>query len=281
MPIIHEIEEGEGFMDTIAKYAHKLTRLLPSSDDTAREGWEDERHGVLKLKNGKYGRANYMGPNTHLVERVKRGDPPRTAMDELSRAHDIRYTNAKTQQDIARADEIFIAGAKKIQQNHLDHDINIQLGLRPIQAKYLYEKARNPTYIPETQPNEHDQTLLDRVLRDAISKGYGVMCGGRLIDVNNNAYNNIINDLNENEIEYYDIPIDAMEHFINSMRHMVVRNNENAIMIDYEEYENHQDILDIIRTILEGHRLRNRCNPNNIKPHNNRRPPRPPPQHIY
>ena len=103
--------EGEGITDFLAKYSHKALKYLPSGDKTARNGWEDEKHAIIRLKNGLYGRANYMGPGTHLEERVMRGDPPRTEMDELSRAHDTRYTFAKNQDDIARADEIFISGA--------------------------------------------------------------------------------------------------------------------------------------------------------------------------
>ncbi len=170
---INELE-GDGVVDTLAKYADKIGKYLPSSDDTAREGWEDEYHAVLKLKNGKYGRANYMGPNTHLVERVRRGDPPRTAMDELSQAHDIRYTFAKNQDDISRADEIFIKGAELIRKKRLDNDFNIELGLRPIQAKYYYEKVKKPNYVMEEQPPQEDINRLKRILNIARSRGYGI-----------------------------------------------------------------------------------------------------------
>jgi len=170
---IKEIE-GEGVIDTIAKYAHKIGKYLPSSDDTAREGWEDEHHAILKLKNGKYGRANYMGPHTHLVERVKRGDPPRTTMDELSQAHDIRYTFAKNQDDISRADEIFIKGAELIRKKGLDNNFNIELGLRPIQAKYYYEKLKKPNYKIEEQQSQEDLNRIHRILNIARSRGYGI-----------------------------------------------------------------------------------------------------------
>ena len=140
-------EKGDGIKDVL-KYgakkaltlANRVTKILPSSDKNARDGWDDEKHGILLLPNGKFGRANYMGPGTHLMQRLKRGDPPRTAMDELSMYHDIRYSLAKSQDDIAKADEIYISGAKYILKNKLDNAVNVNLGLRPIQLKYIAEK---------------------------------------------------------------------------------------------------------------------------------------------
>ena len=41
--------------------AKNLINLLPDSDDTARPGFAGENHAILKLKNGKFGVANYMG----------------------------------------------------------------------------------------------------------------------------------------------------------------------------------------------------------------------------
>lgn len=38
-----------------------IQNILPSSDETARDGFAGERHAILQLPNGKYGVANYMG----------------------------------------------------------------------------------------------------------------------------------------------------------------------------------------------------------------------------
>ncbi len=38
-----------------------VQNLLPSSDENARPGYPGEKHAILKLPNGKFGVANYMG----------------------------------------------------------------------------------------------------------------------------------------------------------------------------------------------------------------------------
>ena len=154
----------KGFKKGI-KIANKITKILPSSDDNAREGWDDEKHAVLLLPNGKYGRANFEGPGTHIIERLKRNDPPRTAMDELSMYHDIRYSLATSQADIEKADEIFISGAKMILAQKKDNKINVNLGLKAIQAKYLAEKKGiiKPIIDIEEHSNE-DKAFLESKL---------------------------------------------------------------------------------------------------------------------
>lgn len=71
---------GEGFIDIIRSIARKgqkigsklvdfatgetgtaLRNLIPDSDKTARPAFPGERHAILKLPNGKFGSANYMG----------------------------------------------------------------------------------------------------------------------------------------------------------------------------------------------------------------------------
>ena len=47
----------------------------------------------------------YMGPGTHLAERLKRGDPGKSRLDRLVKQHDIDYSRAKTLQDKWKADE--------------------------------------------------------------------------------------------------------------------------------------------------------------------------------
>lgn len=116
----------------------KVIEKLPSSDDTARPRFPGELHAILKLPNGKPGIANYMGPGTHVVERIKRGDPPRTYTDKIAQAHDIRYGLAKSQEEVAAADRKFISSIKAAKGK--DADINIQMGLRPIQAKVFLEE---------------------------------------------------------------------------------------------------------------------------------------------
>ena len=166
---------GEGIVDKVFQGINYLSNKFKPSDENATETEANEKHGVLILPNGKIGRANYMGPGTNLIKRIKRGDKPRTAMDELSRAHDIRYDLAKSQKDIADADEIFIKGAKKIKKEKLDNPLNVYVGQIPIQAKYYAEKHGivKPSFKKSENISIEDETLIKKILADAIKKGYG------------------------------------------------------------------------------------------------------------
>jgi hypothetical protein len=167
--------EGKGVADTIVKGLNYVSNLFPASDKEATEIEAGEKHGVLILPNGKIGRANYMGPGTNLIKRLKRGDKPRTEMDELSRAHDIRYDLAKSQADIEEADRIFIKAAKKIRKEKKDYSLNTYVGQVPIQAKYYAEKHGliKPMFKQSPEQTKEDEALMRATLKDAIAKGYG------------------------------------------------------------------------------------------------------------
>jgi hypothetical protein len=109
------------------------------TDPTAREGFPGEKHAILKLANG-VGRANFMGPGTAIVERIARGDPPRTYADKVSEAHDIRMSFAKTPADVAAADRKMIDALSRGQAQSLDSKFNLALGKYPIIAKAAAEK---------------------------------------------------------------------------------------------------------------------------------------------
>lgn len=165
---------GDGIVDTIVKGINYISNKFNPSDKEATEIEAEEKHGVLILPNGKIGRANYMGPGTNLIKRLKRGDKPRTEMDELSRAHDIRYDLAKSQKDIEEADEIFIKASKKIRKAKKDNVFNTYVGQLPIQAKYYAEKTGliKSGFKPSSFSKE-DEDLMRATLKDSISKGYG------------------------------------------------------------------------------------------------------------
>ena len=139
--------QGEGIISAIKKLVNKvpsttdILNLIPGSDDTARPSYPGEKHAILKLNNGKYGVANYMGPGTQLEKRLIRGDPPRTLSDKVAMGHDSRYAVAKNQEAVAEADRIMIAKLKDMQKKRQDSNFNIQMGMRPIQAKMLAEKT--------------------------------------------------------------------------------------------------------------------------------------------
>jgi hypothetical protein len=122
------------------EFGTSLRNLIPSSDENARDQFPGEKHAVLRLPNGKFGMANYMGPGTHLEERLARGDPPRTMSDKVAQAHDSRYGLAKTQSEVAAADRKMISKLQDMRKKRQDARVNIEMGLRPIQAKLQAER---------------------------------------------------------------------------------------------------------------------------------------------
>lgn len=122
---------GEGILSGISDF-------IKGDPETYRPGFKGENHAILKLKNG-FGRANYMGPGTHLDERLRRGDPPRTLSDKVSQRHDIDYGLAKSQADVSKADRRMIASLKRLKREKKGNNLNIEMGLRPIQAKLAME----------------------------------------------------------------------------------------------------------------------------------------------
>lgn len=155
-----------------------LRNMLPSSDETARPGFAGEKHAILKLPNGKYGVANYMGPGTNLEARLKRGDPPRTMADRVAQAHDSRYALAKSQADVARADRLMIKKLKELQAKRADSNINIQMGMRPIQAKLHAESLGlvKPGSIASfgDSLNSSNRGAVEAKLRELEQEGFGL-----------------------------------------------------------------------------------------------------------
>lgn len=206
---------GEGFMDVVrgifnkgkqgAKFLYDnkdkivgaysgevgttLRNMIPSSDETARNGFAGEKHMILQLKNGKNGVANFMGPGTEVIKRLTRGDPGRTPADMVAKRHDIDYTLAQGARttagqlkQIRTADTRMINSLKKIQASRGDAGRNIQAGMRLIQAKNLAEDAGllakdkfagSLAKIPDA-----DKELLMSNRANLTQKGYGLSLPG-------------------------------------------------------------------------------------------------------
>ena len=102
-PILRHQMSGNGILSKLSDYAKKAHEVytgelatdfrnsLPNADSTGRPGFPGEAHGILALPNGRNGVANFLGPGTEIVGRVKRKDPPRTPADFLAKKHNIRY----------------------------------------------------------------------------------------------------------------------------------------------------------------------------------------------
>jgi hypothetical protein len=155
--------------------ATSLRNMLPSSDENARAGFAGEKHAILKLPNGKFGVANYMGPGTQLEKRLRRGDPPRTQSDKVAQAHDSRYAVARSQKDVASADRKMISKLKDLQKRRLDSNFNIQMGMRPIQAKLHSESLGlvKPGSIASFG-DVKDRSLVEGKLQELEQEGFGL-----------------------------------------------------------------------------------------------------------
>lgn len=168
-----------------------LKNLIPSSDATARPSFPGEKHAILKLPNGRPGIANYMGPGTNVIERLKRGDKGRTPADTVAKRHDIDYTLASgksTKEEqlkaVRQADNRMVNSLKDISSGKHGGDsrLNIQTGLRLIQAKKLGEDlgvlSRSKFAGPlETIP-QADQVLLLNNQQELEQEGFGVELPG-------------------------------------------------------------------------------------------------------
>lgn len=181
---------GDGFIDNIRKVIDKnktnIINSLSNNDETGRPGFEGETHAILKLPNGKFGVANYMGPRTNLVERLKRNDPPRTETDKAAQAHDIRYFQSKNTDDIRKADNIFINKVNQISRNRGDAPQNI-LQAKLIKAKTIGEDIgilKKTAFSGNFENNEkianENKPLFDNKLNELSQEGYGMLPGDTL-----------------------------------------------------------------------------------------------------
>ena len=168
-------------------YLQNLINRLPSSDEKARPLYPGEKHMILKLKNGKSGMANYMGPGTHVIDRVRRGDPGRTPADMVAKRHDIDFTlaqeapNKKEQLRLARqADKRMVSSLRMIQKGAHGGDSfrNIQAGLRGIEGKMALENRGllNPSRFAGDllKHKPADSALLKKERVKLTQQGYGV-----------------------------------------------------------------------------------------------------------
>lgn len=132
-----------------------------------------EMHTPLYTGNARFAIANYMGPGTNLIGRLKRGDDGITDMDTISQAHDIRYALAKGPEDILTADRRMIKSA----ESSSDSGVNRKLGSTVMKAKHRIESKIGVQYPNKSQLDEpiseSDENLLVSKLAELEQRGYG------------------------------------------------------------------------------------------------------------
>ena len=189
---------GEGIFDTISKIVNKgkeyaskahglytselgnvIRNAMPNNDATGRSGFAGESHAILKLPNGSYGQANYLGANTRTLERVKRGDVGRTKVDNTAKANDIRHLLAKNQTQAIDADRKMISRVRDIEKSSGDDPHNIRLA-KLLEAKMLLEdtglKGRN---FVKKQVSPSDELMLRSTVAQMAQSGDGLRLSGQ------------------------------------------------------------------------------------------------------
>ncbi len=119
---IHKIYKG---LKTVAKFYSSSTgtkiknfygkRINPHPN--WRPSFVGENHMILQ---GTV--ASFLGPGTHIQERIRRGDPPldgSNGLDAQARIHDIDYMNAKNLGDVRVADKKLIKNLKQSTGNKI------------------------------------------------------------------------------------------------------------------------------------------------------------------
>ena len=168
-----------------------VKNILPDSDENARPSYVGERHAILKLPNGKYGTASYMGPGTQIVKRLRRGDPPRTESDKVAQRHDIDYAlaagleNKQAQAKAVRiADKRMVNSLGRISKAKGDSAHNIFLGRRLIQGKMAAEDvgllATDKFSGDLDKISNKDKILLMSKSAELGQQGYGMLPGEAL-----------------------------------------------------------------------------------------------------
>lgn len=143
-----------------------------------------ERHVILYGPNG-FQSASYMGPATHLNDRIREGVEPVTKSDKVAQAHDLRYWAANSHDDIRAADKKMIAKLDDIQSKGEDYKLNIYQGKLGIKAKMAMEdwgvaKPENFTTFGDWENDSpEDQKMLRAKLAELEQEGYGQHGKGR------------------------------------------------------------------------------------------------------
>ena len=170
-----EDAKGTGLKDIAQAGVDKVKSYIPKWEDNPTPLKPGERHAPLVLPNGRIGYGSYIGPGTNLTDRLKNNVEPRTEVDKISQAHDIRYGLARDQSEVAKADKKMITKLKESKGK--DHWLNIQMGLRPIQAKYYLERLgiiKPGTFASFGDATPEEIALYRKKLDELEAQGYGL-----------------------------------------------------------------------------------------------------------
>lgn len=143
-----------------------------------------EKH-VLMLKDGKLQAANYCGPGTDILSRVKEGIKPKNKVDVICAIHDISYGLSKNLKDIQMSDKRMVDKLDQLQKNKEESLFNILPSKYGIKANQLLSKILPDKYADKfvnymtdykdfnKNLKPEDKKLLEDKLEELKIQGYG------------------------------------------------------------------------------------------------------------
>jgi hypothetical protein len=166
------LQDGGSFSKFSTYAKSKINRL--SGIPEARDAYPGELHPMSRVGN-KVAFNNFLGPNTNVSARLKRGDKGISRADKAGKAHDLRFALAKNTDDLRKADNIFISKLKELELKG-EPKFNTQIGIKGIQLKnkledsgiWSKEKFLNPF------TDQEDISNAKRELGKLEQQGYGV-----------------------------------------------------------------------------------------------------------
>lgn len=170
-------QQGKGIVDIYSSgFVTTLKNIISPSDANARPGFVGEKHQILKLPNGKLGIANYSGPGTSIIKRIRRADPPRTKTDKTAQAHDLRYSLFDSDKSMRNADVKMVNKLKSIERKGSDSRLNTVPARLAITSKMKLEDMgllSRDAFKNLKKINPDDRRVLLDKLNELEQEGYG------------------------------------------------------------------------------------------------------------
>lgn len=157
-------QKGKGFAgDVYRSIANKLFK-----GEKLRPG---EVHVPQFTTSGIYN-ANFSGPGTHVIDRIKEGKRGITTQDKAANAHDIRYSLAKNHKDVRIADDKMVQKLWKESSIWKPlESLNNLIGAVGIKAKTVLEDVGIVDQNTFTTPGSNNlSSENEKVLRDRLDE---------------------------------------------------------------------------------------------------------------
>ena len=146
-------------------------------DTLLRAKYPGERH-VPQIVNGKLKLANFIGPGTNLEARLKdySNNQPINNIDKTALSHDLRYSLATSNADIAKADNMMLDKLRQLKGT--ENPINLTAVSTAMKAKALFEKKTGLTTFGRINKDAPPlDPVLEKLYKDRLAiqqqQGYG------------------------------------------------------------------------------------------------------------